>query len=81
MGERIFTLQQLVTLKFGMIKVDDKLQQRFYEKTDEGGHAGEAPNDLTPDLEKYYGLRGWNEEGVPTEKEMKRLGLDEIIEF
>lgn len=81
MGERIFTLQRLTNLKFGLTKEDEKLQERFYETTDEGGHADEAPSDLTSHLQKYYELRGWNEEGIPQNKKLKRLGLDEIIEF
>ncbi len=27
-------------------------------------------------LDKYYGLRGWTKEGVPTEKKLKELRLD-----
>lgn len=81
MGERIFTLQRLVNLKYGMTKEEEKLQDRFYETTDEGGHKGEAPENLNPYLKRYYELRGWDENGVPTEKKLRRLDLDEIIEF
>ena len=30
-------------------------------------------------LDKYYRLRGWNDEGVPTEEKLKELGLAELI--
>jgi len=81
MGERIFTLQRLANIKFGLDKKDEKLQKRFYESTDEGGHAGETPDDLSPYLQRYYELRGWNKDGVPTDKKLKSLDLDEIIDF
>ncbi len=79
MGERIFNLQRLVNIKFGLKKDEERIPDRFYEATDEGGHAGEAPENLKPYLEKYYEIRGWNENGVPTEETIRRLGLNSII--
>jgi len=28
-------------------------------------------------LEEYYSLHGWDADGVPTESNLKRLGLDD----
>jgi aldehyde:ferredoxin oxidoreductase len=30
-------------------------------------------------LDRYYEVRGWNKEGVPSRKTLKRLGLDKIV--
>ena len=30
-------------------------------------------------LDKYYQLRGWTREGIPTEKKLKELGLDFVV--
>ncbi len=80
MGERIFNLQRLVNIKFGMRKDEEKLPDRFYKTTDEGGHAGEAPENLEPHLEKYYEMRGWDERGIPTKETIQRLGLGMLID-
>jgi aldehyde:ferredoxin oxidoreductase len=31
-------------------------------------------------LDRYYELRGWSREGVPTEKTLRRLGLEECVD-
>jgi aldehyde:ferredoxin oxidoreductase len=35
---------------------------------------------LEPMLEEYYRARGWNEEGIPTQETLKRLGLEEAYD-
>jgi hypothetical protein len=31
-------------------------------------------------LDEYYDLRGWDQNGIPTEKKLKELGLDNVAE-
>ncbi len=80
LGEKIFNLQRLVNIKFGMKKDEEKIPKRLYKPTDEGGHAKKAPENLKPHLEKYYKIRGWDKNGIPTKKTIQRLGLGMLID-
>jgi aldehyde:ferredoxin oxidoreductase len=31
-------------------------------------------------LTEYYPLRGWDQNGIPTEKKLKELGLEKVAE-
>ncbi len=31
-------------------------------------------------LDEYYDLRGWDQNGIPTEKKLKELGLNDVAE-
>ena len=76
-GERTFTLERLFNLREGLTSKDDSLPLRFIgEPFREGPMAGKVVP-LTKMLLKYYRLRGWNEVGIPTEQELKRLAIDE----
>ncbi len=76
-GERTFTLERLFNLREGLTSKDDALPLRFIgEPFREGPIAGKVVP-LTKMLLKYYRLRGWNEVGIPTEPQLKRLGIDE----
>lgn len=74
-GERIFTLQRLLNNKYGVTRKDDKLPSKLLVPGKQGSRAGKAPIDYEKSLEKYYTLRGWNTNGVPTENKLKELGL------
>lgn len=80
-GERIFNLQRLVNTKFGLSRNEEKLPDRLYQTTKEGGHAGKAPENLEPYLQKYYELRGWDEQGKPKKEKLKELGLTDILKL
>ena len=57
-GERIWNLEKLFNLKCRFCKTDDTLPQRLLS---------EPVDELDTMLPVYYSVRGWNEEGVPTE--------------
>lgn len=80
-GERIFNLQRLINIKYGLSRKDEKLPPRIYEDTGEGGHEGKVPDNLDPVLDKYYELRGWTENGVPTEEHLQKLGILDLVEI
>jgi len=73
-GERIFTLQRLINLRDGYTKEDDVLPPKMHVPAKKGFRAGKVPpfDDL---LNEYYKLRGWNEDGRPTEEKLKELRL------
>lgn len=72
-GERIWNLERLFNIKAGFTRKDDSLPPRMYEKLilDEGY----AVN-LSEMLDKYYQLRGWDSNGVPTQAKLDEFGLE-----
>jgi aldehyde:ferredoxin oxidoreductase len=73
-GERGFTLERLFNLRRGLTAQDDSLPKRL---TDEPQDPSD-PRTVVP-LEQlkreYYLSRGWNPDGTPTPRTLRRLGL------
>ncbi len=74
-GERTFNLERLFNLREGFTSKDDILPLRFIgEPFREGPILGKV-EPLTKMMLRYYRLRGWNEVGIPTEQQLKRLSI------
>ena len=74
-GDRIWNLERLFNLKAGITKADDTLPARLLNEPMKGGpHQGSVVQ-LDVMLPIYYSIRGWDEDGVPTEDKMKELSL------
>jgi aldehyde:ferredoxin oxidoreductase len=75
MGERCFNLERLYSLREGLSAADDSLPRRLTDELQD-------PNDprsvvpLAKMLKKYYRVRGWDEQGVPTPKKLRNLGIE-----
>jgi aldehyde:ferredoxin oxidoreductase len=79
MGERIFNLQRMISVRRGIRAEDDTLPERFLTTTRGAGPAGENLPELDVMLAEYYDVRGWGEDGIPTDEKLKSLGLDECL--
>jgi aldehyde:ferredoxin oxidoreductase len=74
-GERIWNLERLFNVREGFSREHDTLPPRILtEPLREGPAAGHVVN-LKDMLEDYYKLRGWDENGKPTEEKLKQLKL------
>ena len=73
-GERGYNLERLYNLREGLTAADDTLPRRLtFEPQDPS-----KPNtkvDLDAMLPVYYKVRGWDKNGVPSSKKLKKLGL------
>ena len=83
-GERIYTAERMFNLREGFSRKDDTLPERFFkEKTKRGfpivRNKKIDRKKFNEMLNEYYALHAWNEEGVPTEETLKKLGLDKEI--
>jgi len=78
-GDRIVTLQRAFACREGTSKKDDTLPGRLVTPLPDGGAAGKAA-DLAYQLKEYYGLRQWDENGIPTKEKLLSLGLKEAAE-
>jgi aldehyde:ferredoxin oxidoreductase len=74
-GERIFTNERLFNLREGYTAKDDTLPKRFLEDPMPDGPGKGYVHPLKEMLPKYYDVRGWDKEGVPTEEKKSALGL------
>jgi aldehyde:ferredoxin oxidoreductase len=59
---------------------DDVNPERFYEPLPSGPWKGKYPDRgvVDDEVREYYGIMGWDERGIPTSKELKRLGLASV---
>lgn len=76
-GERVWNLEKLFNLQAGLGKADDTLPPRLLETPCPSGVAVGRVTELDVMLPEYYALRGWNDEGQPSNETLSRLGLDE----
>jgi aldehyde:ferredoxin oxidoreductase len=77
-GARAWTMERLFNLREGLSKKDDTLPERLFTlPIPEGPSKGAVVNkaDFIAELEAYYRLWGWTDEGVPTRESLDKLGL------
>lgn len=77
-GERIYTLERLINVSRGINRKSDILPYRVMnEPIPDGPSKGwVCSNDnLHKMLDEYYTLRGWDENGIPTQEKLKRLKI------
>jgi len=81
LGERSFNLERLFNLREGLTAADDSLPDRL-TKTPQPAVNGEGaanPKHVVPlekMLKQYYKVRGWDAQGVPTKRTLKRLKIE-----
>jgi aldehyde:ferredoxin oxidoreductase len=79
-GERIYTLERMMLVKGGISRQDDTLPKRYFnEPIPDGPARGEviSQEEFDKMLDEYYRLHGWEENGIPKKRNLKRLGLIE----
>ncbi|MCF8025466.1 MAG: aldehyde ferredoxin oxidoreductase family protein [Desulfobacteraceae bacterium] len=74
-GERVHVLERYMNTREGISKKDDTLPRRLLtegRKCD----AAEKTVPLESMLKKYYRIRGYDKNGIPREKTLRRLGIE-----
>ena len=74
-GERIWNLERKFNLDAGFTGKDDTLPKRLLKDAAKTGPAEGKVSELGKMLPEYYSLRGWTEDGVPTNETLNRLVL------
>nr|QNO52549.1 tungsten-containing aldehyde ferredoxin oxidoreductase [Methanosarcinales archaeon ANME-1 ERB6] len=72
-GERIWNVERLYNVREGFGKADDILPDRFFEEKVNGRVIDRE--EFLKTLDEYYRMRGWDENGVPAEDKLERLGI------
>jgi aldehyde:ferredoxin oxidoreductase len=84
-GERIFNIQRLYSIREGITRRDDTWPERFFEeKLPEGPSQGAivSRETISRVLDEYYDNRGWSRTtGHPTPETLSRLGIEEQLDF
>ncbi len=74
-GERIWNIERKFNLQAGIDPSQDTLPKRLLEeKVKEGPNKGEVVH-LDELLPKYYEVRGWSKDGIPTDEKLKELDI------
>jgi len=74
-GERVFNLERLFNHRLGFTRKDDTLPRRLTQEPHSDGIGEGNVVPLEEMLDRYYKLRGWSKEGIPTDEKMKELGI------
>jgi aldehyde:ferredoxin oxidoreductase len=80
-GERTVNLERAFNVREGFGRKDDKLPARMLNEplhTYDAAGEGQIVREMEQFLDRYYELRGWNEDGNPTAKKLAELGLAEM---
>ncbi len=80
-GTRIYNVERAMQARFGLGRKDDYPPVRFFEEPVPAGPLKGAVLDrekFDDLLGRYYAHRGWNDEGVPTEETLRKLGLPDV---
>ncbi len=75
LGQRSYNIDKLFNVREGFAAKDDSLPERLTEEL----QRSEEPNSrvrLAEMLPTYYKIRGWDQEGRPTDKTLKRLKIE-----
>jgi aldehyde:ferredoxin oxidoreductase len=77
-GKRIYNLERLINCRRGVTRKDDTLPWRvMHEPIPAGPSEGRfcPPEELAEMLDRYYTMRGWDKDGVPTTEKLRELDL------
>jgi aldehyde:ferredoxin oxidoreductase len=79
-GERIVTLERMLNIRFGFGRKDDTLPERYFVEPTVAGLPKVRNRKIDRQafeklLDEYYNLHGWDENGVPRQETLERLGL------
>jgi aldehyde:ferredoxin oxidoreductase len=74
-GERIINAERLFLVGAGLSRKDDSLPPRIVGEPLPDGPAKGSVCHLDEMLNEYYELRGWTQDGIPTDEKLEELAL------
>ena len=74
-AERIFHLEKMFNVKNGFSRKDDTLPRRFTAEAMTRGASKGQTVDLEALLDEYYGVMGWDRDGIPSKEKLSQLKL------
>lgn len=77
-ANRIVNLSRAYTRRFGLRREDDTVPKIHFEQDPTPPRHRLHPKVFDKWLDRFYELRGWDKEGVPTAETLEKLGLDDV---
>jgi aldehyde:ferredoxin oxidoreductase len=74
-GERILNAERMFLVRAGFSRKNDSLPLRLTTEPHASGPSAGKVVHLEEMKDEYYRERGWDENGIPTDKKLKELGL------
>ena len=79
-AERIYNIERAFNIREGFGRKDDSLPQRILtEELQKGAANGQRVRKQDAFMHQYYDLRGWDRNGIPTQKKLQELGLGDLV--
>ncbi len=80
-GERIYTIERMFNIREGFSRKDDTLPERYFEEVTPIGLPRVKGLKIDREkfekmLDEYYTLHGWDNNGVPTNEILQKLGIE-----
>ena len=72
-GERVFNLERMMNVREGISYRDDRIPQRMLEEDLPGNGTETIP--IEKMLKRYYKLRNWEGNGIPSQEKLKQLDI------
>jgi len=84
-GERIITVERMFNNREGFTRKDDKLPERFFKEPTPLGFPivkGKKIEEekFTKLIDEYYHLHGWNNNGIPSDETLKKIGIENKLQ-
>jgi aldehyde:ferredoxin oxidoreductase len=81
-GERGVSMARAFNVKFGFTAADDKIPERFFEPMRNGTLKGHKidKDEFNNAVQLYYGMMGWDKNGVPTRAKLEELNVGWVWE-
>lgn len=77
-ARRIANLVRAYNVRAGMKRKDDSIPKIFFEKSRIAPHHQFDRALFNQWIDRYYQIRGWNSDGIPTKETLDKLGLDYV---
>lgn len=75
-GERGYNLERIINIRQGLKGSQDTLPKRLINELQRADDS-DSKVKLKKMLKDYYNIRGWDKDGIPTKRRLKKLGLEE----
>jgi aldehyde:ferredoxin oxidoreductase len=75
---RTLSLVRTINTQMGLRRKDDSIAKPFFKLSPLPAFKSLDPDLFDRWIDRYYELKGWNSEGVPTRETLQELGLDDV---
>ncbi len=77
-GDRIRTMERLVSCRFGCSRKDDFMHMPF--RVEASDYWLPKEREVVKAVKEYYHIKGWSDDGVPTMQKIQELGIENVKE-